>query len=534
MEQIIKIFGPIYPYSLILLIVLVAYRYTLKRKIKKTIFIDLFIYLAIIIYFISFFSNYKMQFFMILWLIRDFVFFVIISKLWQLYSNYKTSVIIGFFLIVLAIGFLYYKNGAISFTKAAPVGFDFDKNAELLFEIKNKQQLPQVKELLKRYNPLISIAFPQLTDTLITDLDYCYSIDVKDTSILNSLKDTLEKSGLVSWVENNETVYLSPVEKAMQDSVISTGVFSSKSLNDEYLSKLWGFKYMDIDNLITALKKRKPVKKARIFILDTGIDSKHEDLSDNYISLSDKYDTDTDQHGTHCAGIACAVSNNKKGIASFNFTGDFTSITSITVLPGGSGTQESIIDGIILAADNGADVISMSLGGLSSDLRQRAYESAIKYANDKGAIVVVAAGNENTNAKNVVPASCKGVIAVSAVDENLQKANFSNYVSDLQYKVSAPGVNIYSTIPLNQYKSMNGTSMATPYVAGLIGIMKSIEPDLTTEDVYRSLISSGIDTKNNEQTGKFIQPLKSILDLKTTSTKTRFKVFLNDLLTLKE
>ncbi len=532
MELISKFFALLYPASLLFSIILVGIWHSFNFRQKKNILLNVLIFLAVISYFISFFSNYHLQFFMIAWFIRDLLIFIILTKLWHLYLRYKRSFIIGIFLIAIGIGFLFYRNGSLSFSKASPVNFASDNEAELLFEIKNKTQLSKVNELLSRFKPEILLAFPQVKDTLITELDNCYTIDIKDTSALNSLVDTLEKSGLTNWIEKNEVYTLSPIEKSGSDSIISNS-YSGKTLNDPYIAKLWGFKYMEIDSLTGILKKRKPVKKAKIFILDTGVDSKHEDLADNYLSLSDKYDKDTDQHGTHCAGIACAVTNNNLGIASFNLTGEFTSITSITVLPGGSGTQESIIDGMILAADNGADVISMSLGGFSTDVRQKAYEKAIKYANDKGAIVVVAAGNENTNAKNVVPASCKGVITVSAVDENLQKAAFSNYVTDIEYKVSAPGVNIYSTIPLNQYKSMNGTSMATPYVAGLIGIMKSMEPNLTTEDVFRILISSGIDTKNTEQTGKFIQPLRAISNLNATNIKSKLKLFVRELLTFK-
>jgi thermitase len=303
--------------------------------------------------------------------------------------------------------------------------------------------------------------------------------------------------------------------------------YKGKSLNDPKISSLWAFNFMDIDKLQMLLKGAKPLKKAKIFILDTGVDAGHEDLAGNYISLTKEYDTDTDRHGTHCAGIANAVSNNMLGIASLNLTGKLVSITSITVLPGGSGRQENIIDGIILAADNEADVISMSLGGASTDKRQKAYEKAIKYANDKGAIIVVAAGNENINAKLAVPASCKGVITVSAIDDKLEKAIFSNYVSDIEYKLSAPGVGILSTTPHNDYQFLSGTSMATPYVAGLIGIMKAFEPKLTTEDVYRILNSAGKETQNTQMTGKLIQPLPAISSIDTKTTQSTIKEYVN-------
>jgi len=266
---------------------------------------------------------------------------------------------------------------------------------------------------------------------------------------------------------------------------------------------------MGIDQLYKSIKEAKiqPQRKATIAILDTGVDAKHEDLAGNYKSIRTKYDKDTQGHGTHCAGIAGAVSNNAIGVASFSQNNDFVQITSIPVLNNfGMGTQKSIVNGIIEAADNKVDVISMSLGGRSNPTKQKAYEQAIKYANDAGAIVIVAAGNSNDNAKNYAPANVKGVIAVSAVDEQLKRATFSNYVSDLAMGVAAPGVNIYSTFPKNEYKSLNGTSMATPYVSGFVGVMKSINPTLTTAEVYKILQSSGIGTNTTSETGRLIQP----------------------------
>jgi thermitase len=189
-------------------------------------------------------------------------------------------------------------------------------------------------------------------------------------------------------------------------------------------------------------------------------------------------------------------------------------VTSIKVLSDfGSGTQQDIINGIIEAADLGADVISMSLGGPSSDHAQRAYAEAVKYANQAGAIVVVAAGNDDENAIDFAPANVVGVITVSAIDDQLHKADFSNFIQDLGMGVAAPGVNIYSAFPNNEYKFLSGTSMATPYVAGLVGLMKSLRPGLTTAQVYQVLKDTGTATKDAEQTGNLIQPARAIAGL---------------------
>ncbi|NRA49893.1 MAG: S8 family serine peptidase, partial [Phaeodactylibacter sp.] len=181
------------------------------------------------------------------------------------------------------------------------------------------------------------------------------------------------------------------------------------------------------------------------------------------------------------------------------------------------GTQKSIINGMIKAADAGADVISMSLGGLSNQSKERAYRKAVEYANEKGAIVVAAAGNANRNAKNYVPAAVDGVISVSAIDADLRKAVFSNYVTDLKRGVAAPGVGIYSTIPGDRYDTYNGTSMATPYVAGLLGLMKSYRPGLTTDQAYNILQKTGKGTQQTKQTGKLIQPAKALKQLLSSS-----------------
>jgi thermitase len=532
METVSTVFSFLYPASLLFIVILLAIYYNMTVKLKKTKSITILIGVSLVLYVITFFSNYDLQLFMIIWFLRDIVFLYIMLRLWKILMKYKIVTIIVLSVLSIGLVFFYIKYGKMPLAEESFSTYNFDDSAELLFDIKDQNKLADIKSLLDEYDAQILPAFPHIEEKDITELDDYYTIDIDDKKDIPNIITKLINSKLVDWIEFNEVYKLSPIEKEKLENEEKLS-FSSSLLNDPLISELWGFKYMHFDEFNEELEKKKPVRKARIFILDTGIDSEHEDLDDNYVSLNKKYDKDSGKHGTHCAGIACAVSNNNKGIASLNVSGDYTSITSITVLPGGSGTQESVIDGIILAADNGADVISMSLGGFSSEKRQRAYNQAIEYASQQGAIVVVAAGNEGSNAKNYIPASCDNVITVSAVDEDLQKATFSNYVNDIQYKVAAPGVNIHSTVPFNEYESMNGTSMATPYVAGLIGIMKSFEPNLTTEDAYRILSSTGIDTEDTEKTGKFIQPLKALNEIKTKGLTHGTKRFFNKLVTIK-
>ena len=387
-----------------------------------------------------------------------------------------------------------------------------DTNWELLVELSENHKMTELQNLIDKYQLTYEAAF-HMNDPSTTDLDDYVVVNIPDAmeSKTTEIIAALQAAELTDWVEENEVVHVDPME---QIEAPKTKV--NFGINDPNVKELWGFEKMNVDKLYKTLSKAKikPKRKAIIAILDTGIDAKHEDIKANFISTKSKYDNDPQSHGTHCAGIAAAVSNNGKGIASFSKNNEFVQVTSIRVLSSfGGGTQRGIIDGMIEAADKGVDVISMSLGGRSNASRQKAYSKAVKYCNDKGAIVVVAAGNSNMDAKDYSPANARGVITVSAVDSDLNRAVFSNYIQNVKMGVAAPGVGIYSTIPDNKYAAYNGTSMATPYVAGLLGLMKSIYPKLTTKEAYKILKSTGMDTKNTKETGKLIQPEAAVKEL---------------------
>lgn len=491
--------------------------YALDLKGKKFRILGYAKIISALLYLASFVANYGFGLSILAWLGRDLILFVLLMSSFELFLKYKSFKVFTALVLLGTGGYkLYVQNKPA--LNVAETEYNYNKNAELIVNIKDTEQLKEISNIIAPYQGTLKQAFPQLSDKDITDLDNCYTIDIPNKELQDELANKLRESPLVEWVEINETYNLSPSEKSSGSSSNSNTKSNWKDFNDPLLKNAWAFKYLEVNKLSAKLKKTKPKKKAKIFILDTGVDAQHEDIKGNYTSISDKYDRDTHTHGTHCAGIANAVSNNGIGVASLNTNGKFATVTSITVLPNGSGTQESIIDGMILAADNGADVISMSLGGRSSDQRQKAYNEAIEYANKKGAIVVVAAGNEGQNATTSVPASCKNVITVSAVADELVMAKFSNFVTDLEFKIAGPGVEILSTVPNNKYESMSGTSMATPYVAGLVGIMKSLDPDLTTKEVYNILNDTGLDTNDTEKTGKFLQPNNAINQIDTSSS----------------
>lgn len=393
---------------------------------------------------------------------------------------------------------------------------NLDQEAELMFDIKNERQLEKIKSDLAAYDLEIEKAFPDLKHKEYSELDDYYVVNVPSeyADQLDDIIDALEATNSIDFIDENEVIRLTPEENEeleLQRGKVDYGI------NDPQINNQWALERMNAAAFYKYIRSNnvKPKKKAKIAILDTGVDANHEDLKGAFTSTNPRYDRDVQGHGTHCAGIAGALSNNGKGIASLSLNKKFTTITSVKVLSDrGVGSQKSIIQGIIKAADSKADVISMSLGGPAFGRRHRAYEEAIKYAQKAGAIVVVAAGNSNEDAKKHVPAACKGVITVSATGANMDRAPFSNYINNLDMGIAAPGVNILSTLPNNKYAPLSGTSMATPYVAGLLGIMKSLKPSLTTEQAYKILNDTGIDTKDTQKTGKFIQPEKVLKALK--------------------
>jgi len=211
----------------------------------------------------------------------------------------------------------------------------------------------------------------------------------------------------------------------------------------------------------------------KIAIVDTGVDLDHPDLANKVISninFSNSATTDDVYgHGTHVAGIAAAITNNGIGVAGLGYS---ATIMSVKVLDDtGIGAYSWIVSGIIWAADNGAEIINLSLGG---SYASSALEDAVNYAWSKGVVVVAAAGN-NGDTTPSYPAYYTNCIAVAATDANDAKASFSNYGDWVD--VAAPGVSIYSTLKDNDYGYKSGTSMASPHVAGLAALVFTMVGD---------------------------------------------------------
>ncbi len=444
-------------------------------------------------------------------LARDMLFLGISGAIFSRLAGWKNLFRIGVLVSIVAVVLFYrmFVGNTFPFRENLPL----DQQGELLIELKEGHQIGELQKMAERNGLVFSPAF-KMKQTQGTELDnyYLVNIDAAHESQLRKIFRRLNASSAVAWTEENEQIQVSPLESASNAARLP----SKFGINDPGVSQLWAFERMQMDKLYNYLDQNKiqPKKRALIAILDTGVDANHEDLKDNFVSIDNNSNRDAKGHGTHCAGIAAAVSNNGLGVASFSRDNRFARVTSYKVLSDqGFGTQQGIIQGIISATDAKADVISMSLGGRSNQASQRAYNKAVQYASKAGAIVVAAAGNSNRNANDFSPVNSKGVIGVTAVDSDLNRAEFSNFVPDHPMGIAAPGVGIYSTIPGNKYDTYNGTSMATPYVAGLLGLLKSLRPDLTAQQAYNLLKDTGMNTRSSGQTGQFIQPFEAVKQL---------------------
>ncbi|HEX9918239.1 MAG TPA: S8 family serine peptidase [Pyrinomonadaceae bacterium] len=289
-----------------------------------------------------------------------------------------------------------------------------------------------------------------------------------------------------------------------QWSLLNTGQRAGKSGADVCATRAWA--------------KTKGSRKIVVAVIDTGVDYTHQDLQSNIwtrpASLApysdedlgdfddrhgfDASDNDGDPmddngHGTHCAGIIGAEGDNSDGIAGVNW--------EVEIMPlkflgrNGSGTTKDAIECInyvVARKKAGVDVriISASWG---STARSRALGDAIKRAGDEGILFIAAAGNSSTNndARPHYPSNydLPNVLSVAALTRQDVLARFSNYGAKTVH-IAAPGSEIMSTWPGNQYEEHSGTSMATPVVSGVAALILSVNPDLSVSDLRRRLLDT--------------------------------------------
>lgn len=252
-----------------------------------------------------------------------------------------------------------------------------------------------------------------------------------------------------------------------------------------------------------------------IAVIDSGVDLRHQDIKNKIKSsgrdfVNDDFDaTDDNGHGTHVAGIAAAETNNNEGIAGVAWN---CKILPIKVMDkDGSGEYAWVAQGVIYAADNGASVINLSIGGPSPS---QTLLNALKYAYEEDVVIISAAGNEGSSV--LYPAAYDNYcLAVAATDYNDERVTFSKtegtWESNFgpEVDVAAPGDWIVSLWPtaltpsrFAPYLWASGTSMATAHVAGLAALIKSIKPWLKPKEIMDIIRFSADDVNSTQYPGK--------------------------------
>lgn len=227
-----------------------------------------------------------------------------------------------------------------------------------------------------------------------------------------------------------------------------------------------------------------------VAVIDTGVDLTHDDLKGRLADGANFIDPDEEPlddvgHGTHVTGVISATVNNAVGVAGMTW---YDRVMPIKVLDAtGAGSAYSVAEGIIWATDHGAKVINMSLGNYAES---EFLHDALKYAYDHDVVLVAATGNDNTDQPGY-PAAYPEVLGVSAIDDRQRLADFSNYGDYVD--VVAPGVSIASTYPDGQYAALSGTSMASPHVAALAALIRSVHPLLNNTEVMDIIRRTAID-----------------------------------------
>jgi len=363
-------------------------------------------------------------------------------------------------------------------------------------------------------------------------LDNIYKLEISDSDsgmaeIIKELNDDPD----VEYAEPNLICHILNVP---DDPYYS----SSNSWGQGY-DDMWGLKKIAAEQAWDITEGSADIVVA---IIDTGLDSNHPDLSANiwinedeipgngidddgngYVddvrgwdfAYSDNNPYDGHGHGTHCAGIIAAATDNGQGIAGVSWHSRVMAVKGLD--DGGSGYISSLVDAIKYAADNGARVLSNSWGGSGAS---QVLEDAVAYAVEKGCVVVAAAGNDNADAMGVTPANIKDAITVASSDHYDKKSDFSNW--GMKIDIAAPGGdsnseagsnhcerNILSLCSENTdmydddksviggiYYRARGTSMACPYVSGVAALILARHPELNNEEVRQVLRRSSDDTED--------------------------------------
>lgn len=262
-------------------------------------------------------------------------------------------------------------------------------------------------------------------------------------------------------------------------------------VNDPLVGQMWGL------GRIAALEAWDVTQgqgKVVVIVFDTGADASHPDLAGKPYGGKSFVNTpgdwrDGNGHGTHVAGTIAAATNNGVGVAGVGYRLRF-SVAQVLNAQGSGDTSriaQAMIEATNAVPDGWKAVFNFSLGCECPP--PQILVDATNYAASRDIVLVAALGNNNadTRARRFYPAALEQFISVSATDVNDSKATFSNWGDP---DISAPGVNILSTYPGNQYKPLSGTSMASPHVAGAAALVRTAHPTWTAAEVRQALLAT--------------------------------------------
>lgn len=236
-------------------------------------------------------------------------------------------------------------------------------------------------------------------------------------------------------------------------------------------------------------------EQVNVAVIDTGCDLTHEDLKEcllpgkNFIDHNSE-PQDDNGHGTHVAGTIAAINN---GIGMVGVAPKAKILPVKSLAGNGAGSHVSIADGVRWSVDNGAELITMSLG---SPMPSKTLERAINYAINNNVVVFCAAGNSGNSVDIQYPANFLPTISIGAIGRKLNVSSFSCCGDNLDFV--APGEDIISAVPGDRYAKMTGTSMATPYAVGCaalyLSLKKKINPNIKLDknDFVKTFIKNAI------------------------------------------
>ncbi|MGN0543474.1 MAG: S8 family serine peptidase [Acutalibacteraceae bacterium] len=270
----------------------------------------------------------------------------------------------------------------------------------------------------------------------------------------------------------------------------------------------WGSVATNASKVVQNMQNDGNLPKVTVAVLDTGFDYSHSffdssRITDSKVNSDDSSENTNDSygHGTFVAGVI------------YNNTTPNVEISVYKVLGDNGGTKSifKLIQTIMVAVNDGADVVNMSLGGPGTLFRYTHFLDAVSYAEDKGVPVVVASGNDGVELTTEIPATVLGAITVAAVNQDLTPCDFSNYGSYVD--IAAPGRQINSAIPYKNklatkingeivyfdehyYATAFGTSVATPFVSAAVAMLKTKNPSYTVNDI-ETILKSTVQTTSS-------------------------------------